>query len=147
MMDKWRKAVLGTLGAIGIWIAAVVAVQPNVPAVPLPLKQIGDARWVTVTAYTTTIATITVIIPAGFTNDLASIPRPAQEAIGITRNHPSIRRGALVHDWLYHSKEWNKEAVDLLLYYACIEDGMDRKKAMAVLKSVQLWGFIAWDRK
>lgn len=141
-----RKAVLGTLGAIGIWIAAVVAVQPNVPAVPLPLKQIGTELWVGTNDYQTVIAGYIVKIPAGLTNDGASIPKPAQKLLGITRFHPAIRRGAYCHDYFYRTKSIPKEKADYLLWRACLEDGMQPDKARAVYEAVQLYGFIAWDR-
>jgi hypothetical protein len=146
---KWRQyrtAILGTLAAAGIWLAAILAQQPTVTPPPLPLASCGARQWVTTAAYTGTVEGITVIVPSGFTNDLASIPGPAQEAIGITRDHPAIRRGALFHDWIYRTKEWPRETADLVLYYACLDDGMDKDKARAVLKAVQLWGWLAWER-
>ena len=149
-MSRWRQyrnAILGTLGAIGIWLWAIYSVQPTVVPPPLPLAACGANHWVTTAAYTTTVNTITVIIPAGFTNDLASIPEQAQKPLGITRDHPTIRRAALVHDWLYHTKEYPRVTADLLLYYACLDDGMEKAKAKAVFEAVKLWGFVALDKK
>lgn len=141
-----RKAVIGTLGAIGIWFAAVVAVQPNVTTPALPLKEIGPELWVGTNDYQTVIAGYIVKIPSGLTNDGASIPNPAQKLLGITRYHPAIRRGAYCHDWFYRTHSIPKEKADWLLYQACLEDGMQLDKAKAVYEAVRLWGFLAWDR-
>jgi hypothetical protein len=141
---KWRKAVVGTLAAIPLAVAAIMAVQWAVDPIPLPIAPCGVNRWVTTEPYTTTIAGVTVAIPAGFTNDLASIPEKAQSAIGIQRDHPAIRRGALAHDWLYHAKTLPRATADWLLWQACLEDGMQVDKAGAVYEAVKLWGFLAW---
>jgi hypothetical protein len=145
-VSRWRKAILGTLACIGIWLGAVIATQPSVDAPPLPIKALGVSQYVTTNDYRTVIAGYVVSIPDGFTNDLASLPAPAQKAIGITRDHPAIRRGALCHDWFYRTHLVSKEKADWLLYQACLEDGMQSDKALAVYEAVRLWGFVAWDR-
>lgn len=146
----WRKrlaSVVATLGAMGIWIAAVVALQPTVTPPPLPITQVADKRWELVADYRTQVAVsgrvYHIEIPAGFRCDLASVG-VLDHALGISNDHPAIRRGALVHDYLYRMKPYPREVADLILYHACLADGMARDKAKAVYEAVRLWGFEAW---
>ncbi len=142
---QWGKAILGTLAGAGIWWAAFVAVQPSVTLPPLPIVACGVDRWVTTAAYTTTIAGVTLAIPDNFTNDLASLG-PLDKPLGIPRDHPSIRRAALVHDWGYRTHLYPRETMDWLLWQGCLEDGMEPAKAQAVYEAVTLWGWKAWGR-
>ncbi len=148
-MNHWRqyrKAIIRSFALLGLSIAAIIAVQPSVTTPPLPLASCGAIQWVTTQPYRTVIAGEVIEIPANFTNDLASIPDFAQAALGISRDHPSIRRGALCHDWLYRTKKYNRDTADYLLWKACLEDGMDPAKAEAVYKWVLVWGWKAWER-
>lgn len=146
-MKQWRKAIFGTIGAIGIWIAAVISLQPNVTPPPLPLERVGQTEWSTSARYQDVFTVSGVVyridIPKGFRCDLASIGDILAKPLGIDRDHPAIRRGALIHDWSYRTGIVSKETADLILYQACLADGMEPSKARAVYEAVRLWGFTA----
>lgn len=143
---NWRNAILGTLAGLGVWLAAIMEPQPSVEPPRLPVVACGVNRWVVTNDYTTTINGVRITIERDFVTDYASIPPAVTNALGITRDHPTIRRGALAHDWVYRYHTMTKDQADMLLYHACIEDGMTLKKARAVMEGVRLYGFLAWDR-
>ena len=144
--QQWRKAILGTIGAAGIWLAAILAHQPGVMPPPLPIASCGVNQWVLTNDYTTTISNLTITIKSGFETDLASIPPPLQMPIGMSPDNPSIRRGALIHDALYAAELVDRQTADSILYAACIQDGTDPDKARAIWQAVHEWGFVVWDK-
>ena len=146
-LAKWRRAILTSFTLIGLSLVAIVANQPTVDPPPLPIVACGVNEWVSTGAYHTVIAGYPVDVPASTRTDLASIPHAAAEALGISRDHPAIRRGAYCHDRLYQTKQVTREKADWLLWRACLEDGMDPAKALAVYRWVQTWGFEAWDKR
>lgn len=141
----WRRSILGTLGAIGVWIAAVVAVQPDVTAPALPVEVIGPRLVVVTNDYRTRIGADVFTIRAGFKSDLASIPPCLTNLLGIVWDSPTIRRAALCHDADYAGHLTSREHADADLYAGCIADGMVTEKALAVRDAVASWGFLAWD--
>jgi len=65
---------------------------------------------------------------------------------GPTIDTPDFMRGSLVHDAFYQlmrlgllDRKWRKYA-DELLQKLCLEDGMDKARAMYVYTAVRLWG-------
>lgn len=144
--QQWRKAILRSFALIGLSIAAIVANQRDVDPPPLPIVACGASQWQFTNDYRAVISGEVTVISNRFKCDLASIPHLAADALGIQRDHPAIRRGAAVHDWRYRYHIGTREHADWLLWQACIEDGMDEKKALAVYRWVQTWGFEAWDR-
>lgn len=152
-MTRIRKlwySVLATLGAAGVWFAAMTSTQPATPEPPIPLMQVGITEWVLTneyqTAFTLSGHTYRVTIKAGFRSDLASLGR-ADKPLGVSRDAPCIRRGALVHDALYATRYLTREQSDMVLYLICLQDGMDRAKAQAVYQAVQTWGWLVWENK
>ena len=143
---QWRQAILRSFALLGVSIAAIVAYQWPVTPPPLPLASRGVSQWYTTAISTQTIAGVVTVIPAAFTNDGASIPDLAADALGIDRFHPAIRRGALVHDFRYRYHIGTREHADWLLWQACLEDGMEPAKAKAVYEWVRCWGWKAWGR-
>ena len=144
--QQYRRAIWRSFALIGVSLAAIVAYQLPVDPPPLPVVACGVNQWVTTTAYTSTIAGVVTVIPAGFTNDMASIPDITGGLLAIDRFHPAIRRGALTHDLRYRHHIGTREFSDWLLWQACLEDGMDEAKARAVYLWVREWGFIAWEK-
>jgi hypothetical protein len=145
-LEQYRKSIVRSMKLLGLSVAAIIAVQLSVTPPPLPLASCGAIQWVTTQPYRTVIAGEVIEIPASFTNDLGSIPDFAQAALGISRDHPAIRRGALVHDYLYRTKRYTRETADWLLWQACLADGMEATKAEAVYQWVRCWGWKAWER-
>ncbi|MEI6165912.1 MAG: DUF1353 domain-containing protein [bacterium] len=148
--QKYRKAIIGTLGAFGIWLAAIMSFQPDVPPANLPLWNSGINEWTLTnnckTSVTVSGVTYTVTIKEGFKTDGASIPEVLAAPLGLTRDSPAIIRGALIHDAIYASELLDRQTADSILYAACLNDGMAPEKALAVWKAVREWGFVAWDR-
>lgn len=148
--QKYRKAIMGTLAGMGVWIAAIMAFQLAVMPLDIPLQQSSVKSWTLAKDYTTAVTvsgvTYTVSIRAGFVTDGASIPDKLAPPLGLVRNAPSIIRGALVHDALYESQLLDRETADSILYAACLQDGTDPDKAQAIWLAVHEWGFIVWDR-
>ena len=144
--NQYRRAILRSFALLGVSLAAIVAYQLPVDPPLLPLAPCGVNQWVTTACYTSTIAGVNTYIGANFTNDLASIPHLAAKAIGIDHDHPTIRRGALTHDWRYRHHIGTREQADWLLWQACLEDGMEPAKAEAIFQWVQAWGWRAWER-
>jgi hypothetical protein len=147
---KYRRAIMGTLAGLGIWLAAILSFQPAVTPPVIPLWNSGVKEWTLTNDYTTSITVsgvvYTVTIKDGFRTDGASIPDPLAPPLGLTRDAPSIIRGALVHDSLYESQLVDRETADSILYAACLKDGTDPDKAAAVWLAVHEWGFVVWDR-
>ena len=141
---QWRTAILRSFALIGLSIAAIVAIQADVDPPPLPIVACGEKQWRFTNDYPSVIAGETTVISNGFRCDLASIPHLAADAIGISRDHPAIRRGAATHDFRYRNHIGTREHADWLLRQACLEDGMDRDKARAVYEWVVTWGWKAW---
>lgn len=151
-MSAWRKyrtAILSTIGGIGIWIAAIFCHQPIVNPPSIPLWHSGINEWTLTNDYQTAVAvsgvTYTVSIKSGFKSDGVSISKVLQWPLGLTRDSPSIIRGAICHDAIYAAHLLNKQIADSILYAACLQDGTAPDKAMAVYEAVHDWGFIAWD--
>lgn len=147
-----RKAVYATIGAAGIWIAAILCIQPTVNVAPLPVRQMAACRWVLTNEFAITISNVTVRFKAGFESDLASIG-PLSYPLGLRNDSPSIRRAALAHDGFYSLMDKNGEGgpvsrklADTLLYIGCLEDGTTPRKAEAVREAVSTWGWAAVEK-
>ena len=104
-----------------------------------------------------------IVIPAGFTNDGASVPRFARMII---RPEGHIRAAALVHDWIYQHKgvlppgshqykhadgtwknvygKWRRRDADRLFARIMREAGVSRFKRRTAYRFVRLLGWIAW---
>ena len=153
---KYRKAIIGTLAALGVWLAAIQAYQPTVtpPAIPVALQ--GKRHVVLTNSYTTTVTVggvaHRITVPRGFVSDFASVPERLEPALGLQWDAPCLRRGALLHDWLYSRLDLEgrgtipKATADLILWQAILNDGCVPAKAEAVYEAVRLWGFTALGR-
>lgn len=151
-MNKIRKAwysVLMTLGAFGLWFAAMGTVQPTVPDAPLPLVQISSKTWIHTNDYTAVFNVFTntyrITIREGFKTDLASLGK-LDDALGVHRDDPCIKEAADIHDALYATRYIPRDQADIALYVRCLRNGMERHKALAVYQAVKTWGWLAWDK-
>ena len=141
---QWRRAILGTIGAVGIWIAAMVSVQQPVIVPDMPIQRVAAQEWIFTNDYAIAASNWTVTIRAGFRCDLGSIPPQARKPLGLWPDSPSIRRAAAAHDALYASELLPRDTADALLYWLALRDGTDHAKARAVWEAVSLWGFLPW---
>lgn len=85
-----------------------------------------------------------ITVPDGFETDGASVPRifwwfcpPIQ---------PRYLAAALIHDYLYSTKELTRKECDIVFYRVMIEDGEQLFRAYIMYKAVSFFGWIAWRR-
>lgn len=84
----------------------------------------------------------TLLIPAGFIYDLASVPRwPITGAIFIGR----ASRAALPHDWLYWTHAYPRDLADRVFEEMMYATGVPCEFAEPMFRAVQLGGGHAWD--
>lgn len=85
--------------------------------------------------------------PIGFVTDLASIPRVFRNLPAFDPNGPS-RRPAVIHDWLYSSREgyrYGRLFADSFLRSALGAEGASQLTAEAFYWAVRLGGSSHWD--
>lgn len=78
---------------------------------------------------------LTLKVPAGFTTDLASVPR-IPGAYLLFGN--KARRAAILHDWLY-SEHWPREWADSVFYRAMANE-VNKASAWAMWLAVRVGG-------
>lgn len=83
-----------------------------------------------------------VTVPGGFITDFASIPRFIQGMLP-----PWNRYGpaAIVHDWLYWSRERPREVADAILREAMSLLGVDGQTIDLIYGAVRTFGASAWS--
>lgn len=112
----------------------------------------GDSDWVLCDslAYWSEITGSTIIVPKGFINDLASIPRLFTRLIPVNGRH---RYAAIVHDWLYANANGktvqgiDREAADKIFLEAMEVLGVAAWKRKAMYQAVRLGGGRYWKRR
>lgn len=90
----------------------------------------------------------TLIVPAGFKTDLASIPRALRNLPFLDPDGVS-RRPAVTHDWLYGTPQGRKNGrayADQFLYDALLAEGASRSVAWMFWAGVRVGGSIPWTR-
>ncbi len=85
-----------------------------------------------------------IIVPDGFSTDLASIPKAVRCLPGLDPNGCSRRPGVL-HDWLYSESFYARKLADQLLLSALRADGTPLIPAVLIYLSVRAFGWIFWD--
>lgn len=144
---KWWTPIFGTLGAIGIYLAAMWHNQIGWVTTGGPVLTPASAtEYRVVQDYTATVSGVTVAIKAGFTYDGASIPRAAWSALGLEPFSGCLCRGALLHDALYAAELLPRETADAILHAAILADGCEPHKAQAIYRAVSDCGVIVWSR-
>ena len=125
------------------------------PAFPIPLelRNFSNGRkehWMTLSpfAYRDIDGTL-YIVPANFTNDLASVPRVFWNIIDPSND---VAFGAVVHDWLYATRgivrPWlpaiSRAQADAVLYRALRANGVEYLRAKTMWLAVRVGGANAW---
>ena len=88
-----------------------------------------------------------ITVPAGFENDLASIPRLLTWAFPVNGKH---RWAAVVHDWLYHNKgeieglKLTRKQCDRIFLEGMQTMGVGRVKRSMMYRGVRTGGWTSW---
>ena len=91
-----------------------------------------------------------ITAPAGFENDLASIPRLLTFAFKVNGKH---RWSAVIHDWLYANKgeigtlRLTRKECDLIFLEAMKVKKVGYIKRSMMFRGVRVGGFVAWSKK
>jgi hypothetical protein len=83
-----------------------------------------------------------IVVPAGFVADFASIPRSLWTALSPVGEHA---RAAIVHDYLYWFQPCEREEADNLLMIAMREDGVPDLQRGAVYAGVRIGSADVWS--
>lgn len=115
-------------------------------SIPAPtVKPFADNKaWVLVEDLRYSIGTtgVTIVVPAGFVTDFASIPKPLWWWFS---PHDFYSKAAVVHDYLYWTQRCTREQADNLLLIAMQESDVSPVKRKAVYLGVRAGGWAAWD--
>ena len=83
-----------------------------------------------------------IFIPAGFVFDGASIPKLAWSIVGAADGRYFL--AALIHDWLYTTKQLSKEQADDLFKRIMMHLGISWFKRVTMWRAVDWFGGSAW---
>lgn len=86
--------------------------------------------------------TDSIIVPAGFVTDFASIPRSLWTSLSPVGEY---KLAAVVHDYLYWFQPCEREEADNLLMIAMMEEGVSDLQRGAVYAGVRMGGMDAWN--
>ena len=98
-----------------------------------------DCKWILVDAllYQSDLAKRTIVVPAGFETDLASVPR-LPVVYWLTGNTSTT--AAVVHDWLYQSGEVSRGMADAILREASAATGVPFWRRWLMWAGVRIGG-------
>lgn len=82
-----------------------------------------------------------IVVPAGFETDLASIPQVFQNLIPINGRH---RAPAILHDYLYSIKDRTRKACDDLFLEAMKSVGVRWSQRWVMYLAVRVGGWVGW---
>ena len=87
-----------------------------------------------------------VIIPQGFTTDLASIPRILWPIVSPLRS--STVTPSILHDWLYYNPDGrSRQIVDDIYYASLLANGLSKGSAYRYYAAVRLFGWRYFNKK
>jgi len=110
------------------------------PVIPYP----GGKGYVLTLDYRITINGEELVIPRGFLFDGASVPDWIPKWVIGSHYDPEFMLPALVHDWLYWSRQWPKDKADAILRDLLRANGVGFLRANAMYRAVQVAGGPAW---
>lgn len=104
-----------------------------------------DGRWILTAPlqYQSDLAERTILVPAGFQTDLASVPR-LPLIYWLTGDTSSA--AAVVHDWLYQSHEVDRKTADRILEEASAVTGVPWWRRKLMFWGVRIGGSTHWDK-
>jgi hypothetical protein len=94
---------------------------------------------------------LTITVPVGFVNDLASIPQPLMWLFPVNGRH---RWAAVIHDWLYSKKgilgerqQFTRKECDLIFLEGMKVMGVPWWKRRSMYRGVRAGGWVFWSNK
>lgn len=84
---------------------------------------------------------VSVVVPEGFVTDFASIPRPLWSLYPPTGLYAPA---AVVHDYLYRTKETSRGTADSIFLHAMTDLGVRRTARWTIYLAVRAFGWIAY---
>jgi hypothetical protein len=141
----WRRYCGG--GILGIVLAAIVAVQPDVPVLQSPVVKWHsntDIELFQPYAVTTTAGIVTM--DTGFRSDGASEPPAAWTALGLHPFSGATIRAALTHDAMTRAELRDAETCNRVFYEILMQDGVEPNKALCMHEAVCRASDAVWAR-
>jgi hypothetical protein len=102
---------------------------------------LNDDEWVLVESLIWKTDTETIIIPAGFLTDLASIPWWLRWLFSVNGKH---RSAAILHDYLFTVQIYDREQTDALFMKAMEWSGVRATQRFALHAGVRIGGWPRW---
>lgn len=141
----WRRYFGG--GLVGLAIAAIWAVQPNVPVVSSPV-----VRWVDnlnielVNDFVITTRQYIITEKAGYRSDGASEPRATWTALGMQPFSGASIEASLAHDGLYQGELLPRAECDLVFRELLFKAGVESNKCEIMYQAVDRAGKVVWGK-
>ena len=85
-----------------------------------------------------------ITVPKGFITDLASIPKILRNILNV---NGKSRKPAVLHDFLYCSKIFEREIADYIFYKALLSEGMNSFMARMYWAAVRSAGWIYYNKR
>lgn len=85
-----------------------------------------------------------VVVPAGFTTDLASVPRLFTAVVPVIGNQNGP---ATVHDWCYDQQTMTRAEADSLFLAGMEAAGVGWLRRWAMYAAVRVGGWVPWGRR
>jgi uncharacterized protein DUF1353 len=142
LVKSSRRLPIGVTLVVGIVLPVLSAAQVPIP--PVDFRPFADGRtWIVKQpmTYRIGVSKDSVVIPAGFVTDMASIP-PVLQSI-IQQNGP-YQLPAVVHDYLYWRQECTRAQSDRILMLAMTEHNVSNAHRAAIYDAVRAAGQFAW---
>ena len=107
-------------------------------------SDVDDGRWILTKSliYESDVAGRTIVVPAGFVTDLASVPR-LPVVYWLTGD--TAASAAVVHDWLYSSHQVSRKMADAVLREASAVIGVPFWRRWLMWAGVRLGGAGHYD--
>lgn len=84
-----------------------------------------------------------ITVPKGFLTDFASIPKVFHSFI---KDKDKYNKAAVVHDWLYNCKIYDRKTADKIFLEAMAILGIHPIKRYIFYYAVRLFGWIRWKK-
>ena len=114
-------------------------------APPSPITQaFGDKNFVLHSdlGYQIGVSRDSIVVPAGFVTDLASVPAPF---IGWLHPNGAHALGAIIHDYLYWNQSCTRAEADGLMRLALMETRVPDADRAAIYRAVRAGGAASWQ--